>query len=473
VIAQTVEPSSLDPHNCYELTAMRVYMNIFDALIRADAQGQLHPSLAESWEISPDGLAYTFKLRQGVQFHNGDPFTASDVKYSFDRAMASAYCLEATEPMDSVEVLDDYTVQVNMKYSYPPQLNFFSTTYLTVVNKNIVEERGADFSVNPAGAGTGAYQFGNWNKGVSVTLNANEAYFGGKPAIATVVYRVIPEESAGAIAVESGDVDVFLQPSTVDVPNLRNNPNLTVYESESYYCEYLAMNMKAAPFDQLKVRQAVAHAIDKGDLILAAVDGIGGSPTGTVVSPKSFGYNQNLAEPYPYDPEKAKQLLAEAGFPNGFSCTITAIEGARRKAAEAYQAALAAIGINATINIMESGAFYDYAAKGNGEIYMAGMTALPADGDPILNSCFSSALLGVTNYSSYESSVFDGLLNQERGAADPGRRKEILQEMQQLIYDEAPLIPSYFRVTIDVCNKNLKGFEVEAHNLFYADTLSW
>ncbi|MDR2726059.1 MAG: ABC transporter substrate-binding protein, partial [Candidatus Adiutrix sp.] len=144
IIAQTVEPSSLDPHNCYELMAIRVYMNMFDSLIRADADGQLHPALAESWKISGDGLTYTFKLRRDVKFQNGDPFTAADVKYSFERAMASPFCQEATEPMDSVEVIDDHTVAVNLKFAYSPQLNFFSTTYLAIVNKKVVEERGRD-----------------------------------------------------------------------------------------------------------------------------------------------------------------------------------------------------------------------------------------------------------------------------------------------------------------------------------------
>jgi peptide/nickel transport system substrate-binding protein len=473
IIAQTVEPSSLDPHNCYELTAMRVYMNMFDALIRADADGQLHPSLAESWTISDDGKTYTFNLRQDVKFHNGDPFGAADVKYSFERAMASPYCLEATEPMESVEVVDDYTVAVKLRFSYPPQLNFFSTTYLSVINKNVVEARGGDFSINPAGAGTGAYQFSEWKKGVSVTMTANEYYFGGKPAIDTVVYRVIPEESAGAIAVESGDVDIFLQPSTVDVPNLRNNPNLTVYEAESYYCEYLAINMNIAPFDQLDVRRALSMAIDKNDIILAAVDGIGGAATGTVVSSRSFGYDPSLAEPYPYDPEKAKQLLADAGFPNGFDCSIETVDGARKKVAEAYQAALAAIGVNAAINVVENGTFWDDAAKGASPLYVVGMTALPADADPILNSCFSSTAVGATNFSFYDNQKFQALLDAERGDSNPDSRAETLRQMQQIIYNDVPVIPSYFRVTIGVCNKDLKGFQVESHNLFYADTLSW
>jgi peptide/nickel transport system substrate-binding protein len=473
IIAQTVEPSSLDPHNCYELMAMRVYMNMFDALIRADADGKLHPALAESWKISDNGLIYTFKLRRDVKFQNGDPFTATDVKYSFERAMASPFCLEAAEPLESVEIIDDHTVAVKLKYAYSPQLNFFSTTYLAIVNQKVVAERGADFSINPAGAGTGAYRFAGWKKGVSVTMTANDDYFGGRPAIKTVVYRIIPEESAGAIALEAGDVDVLLQPSTVDVPNLKKNPNLAVYEADSYYCEYLAINLNSAPFDKLEVRQALSLAIDKNDLILAAVDGLGGLPTGTIVSRRSFGYDPSLTQPYPYDPAKAKRLLADAGFPDGFECSIETVDGVRKKVAEAYQAALAAIGIKAAVNVVENGTYWDDAAKGNSPLYIAGMTALPADGDPILNTCLSVSAIGTTNFSFYQNEEFQNLLAEERREADPERRVRILRQMQQIVYRDIPLIPSYFRVTIAASNKNLKGFKVESHNLFYADTLSW
>lgn len=474
IIAQAGEPSSMDPHNCYELTAMRIYMNMFDALIRADANGQLHPSLAESWAISEDGLEYSFKLREDVQFHNGDPFTSADVVYSFERAMASPYCIEATEPMESVAAVDDYNVVVKLKYPYAPQIGFFSTTYLTIVNKNVVEERGDDFGINPAGGGTGAYQFQEWQKGVSVTMAANDAYFGGAPAIKTVVYRNISEDSAGAIAVETGDVDAFLQPSTVDVPHLRDTEGLTVYEAESYYCEFVSFNMAAEPFDKKEVREAIALCVDKNDIILAAVDGIGGVATGTIVSPRSFGYNEALAAPYPADVEKARQLLADAGLEGGFNCTITTMDNApRKKVAEVYQAAMAQIGINAEILVVESGKFYEDVAQGNGQMYVSGMTALPADADPILFSCLSTESMGVTNTSAYSNPDFDAKMAAERSDLNEETRAATLKELQQMVYDDIPLVPSYFRVSMVAANSAIQGFEVESHNLFYIDTLSW
>lgn len=472
IIAQSGEPASLDPHNCYELTAMRIYMNMFDGLLKADTDGKLHPALAKEWSISEDGLVYTFKLREDVQFHNGEAFSAKDVKYSFERAMASAYCLEATEPMDKVEIVDDYTIKVTLKYPYGPQINFFATTYLTIVNEKAVTEKGADFSINPAGAGTGAYQFSEWQKGVAVTMVANENYFEGVPAIKKVTYKNIPEASSGAIAVESGNVDIFLQPSTVDVPNLKLNDQLAIYEAESYYCEYVALNVKAAPFDKVEVRQAFALAVDKEELIIAAVDGIGGKETGTIVSPRSFGHNSSIKN-YEYNVEKAKALLAKAGLPNGFSCKITTTDGARKKVAEVYQAALSEIGVKAEVVVLESGAYYDDAAKGNGQIYVGGMTALPADGDPIIYSCLATQAIGVTNYSNYSSAALDKLMTEERSSTDPAVREKALKDIQQIIYDEVPLIPSYFRVTINVGNKNIKGLKVEAHNLFYVNELSW
>ena len=472
IIAQAGEAPSMDPHNCYDSLAMRIYMHMFEGLLRSDETGQLHPALAESYEISDDGLVYTFHLRQDVKFQNGDPFTAKDVKYSFDRACASSFCAEAAAPIASTEVVDDYTVNVTLKYPYEAQLPFFATTYLSIINENVVNEQGDDFSINPGLSGTGPYQFESWEKGSAVTLVRNENYYGEKPALRTVVYKNITEASAGDIAVESGDVDIYLHPSTVDIPTLQEGGKVAVYDKDSYYVEYLGFNMNVAPFDKKEVREAIALCFDKDSIVTVAVDNIGGTVAGSFAGPLEFGHDDSLT-PYPHDVEKAKELLAQAGYPDGFSCTITAVDGPRKKSAEAIQAALLEIGIQAEVEILESGAFFDAAAKGDVEIYLTGMTTLAADADPIIYTCFSTDTIGVTNYSFYSNPEMDELLMDSRADRDSASREQKLKQIQEIIYEDIPAVPLYFRKTINIANPDLKGLVVEPNNFLNVANLSW
>lgn len=472
ILAQAGEPPSMDPHNCYDSLAMRIYMHSFERLLKSDESGQLHPQLAESYEISEDGLVYTFKLRKDVKFQNGDPFTAKDVKYSFDRACASAFCAEAAAPIQSTETVDDYTVKVTLKYPYEAQLPFFATTYLSIVNQKVVEEKGNDFSVDPGLSGTGPYQFVKWDKGSAVTLVANESYYGTKPAIKNVVYKIITEASAGDIAVESGDVDVYLHPSTVDIPSLKDGGKVAVYEKDSYYVEYLGFNVKKAPFDKKEVREAISLCFDKSGIVAVAVDDIGGTVAGSFVGPLEFGYDESLT-PYELNLEKAKELLSQAGYADGFDCTISTVDGPRKKAAEAIQASLREIGINASIDILESGAFFDTAMKGNVELFITGMTTLAADADPMIYTCFSTDTVGVTNFSNYSNPAMDTLMMDSRADRVADSRKAKLQQIQKMIYEDIPAVPLYFRKTINIANKDLKGLVVEPNNFLDVAKLSW
>lgn len=472
IIAQAGEPISMDPHNCYNSTSMRVYMNIFDSLTVTDAQGIVHPSLAKSWDVSEDGKEYIFYLRDDVKFHNGDPFTAKDVKYSFDRAVPSPYTIEATDPIETTEIIDDYTVKVTLKYPYQPQIMFFASTYLAIINENVVNERGEDFSINPAGAGTGPYKFESWEKGVSVSLVANEDYFAGAPSIKKVSYQNISESSAGDIAVETGDVDIYLHPSTVDIPLLKENADVKVYEADSFYCEFVGFNVNKAPFDNKLVRQAINYSIDKEDVVLVSVDGIGGTVAATHVPSLSLGHDSSI-KPYEKDIEKAKELLAEAGYPDGFECTIKVNSEPRKKTAEAFQAAMAEIGIKLEILILESGAFYDEVMSGDCDMFACGMCSLAADADPSLYTSFSSNSIGITNYANYSNEEVDKLLMEERQSTNNKVRIEKFIKIQEILDDELPQIPLYFRKTINIANKNVKGIEVEANNFLRASNLSW
>lgn len=472
VIAQVGEAPSLDPHNCYDSVAMRVYMHMFEGLLKSNEKGELQPGLAESYTISDDGLVYTFELRKDVKFQNGDPFTSKDVKFSFDRAVASPFCAEAAAPIASTEVDGDYKVIVTLKYPYEAQLPFFATTYLSIINEKVLNEQGKDFSINPGLSGTGSYQFEKWEKGVAVTLKANENYYGTKPAIPNVVYKNISEASAGDIAVESGDVDVYVHPSTVDIPKLKADGKVAVYEKDSYYVEYLAFNMEKEPFNKKEVREAIALCFNKNDIVTVAVDDIGGSVAGSFVGPLEVGHDPSLT-PYEKNIEKAKELMKQAGYENGFSCTISCVDGPRKKSAETIQASLREIGITASVDILEGGAFTDAAMKGNVELCLTGMTTLAADADPILYTCFSTDNVGVTNFSRYSSKKFDDLIMASRSDRDSANRTKTLQEAQKIIYDDIPAVPLYFRKTINIANKNVKGLEVEPNNFLNAANLSW
>lgn len=350
-IGMTLEPPTLDPTSGAAQAIREVtYLNIFEGLLSIDRDGKLRPCLAQSWSLSPDGLTYTFKLRTDATFHDGSKFDSSHVKFTFQRAVAA----ESTNaqrwiftPIAGIATPDAATVVITLK---APAANFlYGLAWGDAII--VAPSSAADNKTKPVG--TGPYKFARWNRGDRLEFERNDAWWGGKAAIARVIFRFIPDPQAQIAAIRSGDVDALTNLGAPEaLPQLKADAKLKVSIGNTEGETILAMNNAKAPFNNIKVRQAISHALDR-KTIATGVFGFDVSLIGSHFSPLHPAY-VDLTEVYPYDVAKAKALLAEAGFPNGFSCTLKLPPPAyARRSGEIIAALLAQIGITATIEPLE------------------------------------------------------------------------------------------------------------------------
>jgi peptide/nickel transport system substrate-binding protein len=314
-----LEPPNLDPTaGAAAAIDEIVYANVFEGLTRIDRTGSVQPALARSWEISEDGLTYVFDLVEGATFHDGAELTAEDVVFSFERAMAedSQNAQKGLfEPIESVEAVDPATVRITLKR--PTGDFLFNMGWGDAV---IVDPASAETNAtNPVG--TGPFVFDQWVKGDSVTLTRNPDYWGEPVALVSATFKFIADPTAGLAALMAGDIDAapnWGSPETV--PQLEADPRFEVVMGSTEGETILSTNNARAPFDELKVRQAMAHAIDRQAIIDGAMFGVG-TPIGTHFAPHREAY-LDLTDMYGHDPEKARALLEEAGYPDGFEATL-------------------------------------------------------------------------------------------------------------------------------------------------------
>jgi len=346
-IGMQLEPPNLDPTaGAAAAIDEVVYANVFEGLTRFGPDGAVLPALAESWEIAPDGLSWVFNLREGVSFHDGLPFTAEDVVFSFDRAMAEDSTNAQKQLFDGINevtAIDDTTVEIGL--DAPKGSLLFNLAWGDAV---IVSPASAETNKsNPVG--TGPFRFSNWVQGDRIELVRNEDYWGAKPALEKVTFKFISDPTAAFAAMMAGDLDAFPNyPAPENLAQFEADPRFSVIVGSTEGETILAMNNARPPFDDIRVRRAIAHAIDRQAIIDGAMFGYG-TPIGSHFAPHSPAYEDLTAESA-YDPELAKALLAEAGYPEGFSTTLTLPPPSyARRGGEIVASQLRAVGIEAEI----------------------------------------------------------------------------------------------------------------------------
>ncbi|HRW13630.1 ABC transporter substrate-binding protein [Amaricoccus sp.] len=346
-IGMQLEPPNLDPTaGAAAAIDEVVYANVFEGLTRFGPDGAVLPALAESWEIAPDGLSWVFNLREGVSFHDGLPFTAEDVVFSFDRAMAEDSTNAQKQLFDGINevtAIDDTTVEIGL--DAPKGSLLFNLAWGDAV---IVSPASAETNKsNPVG--TGPFRFSNWVQGDRIELVRNEDYWGAKPALEKVTFKFISDPTAAFAAMMAGDLDAFPNyPAPENLAQFEADPRFSVIVGSTEGETILAMNNARPPFDDIRVRRAIAHAIDRQAIIDGAMFGYG-TPIGSHFAPHSPAYEDLTAESA-YDPELAKALLAEAGYPDGFSTTLTLPPPSyARRGGEIVASQLRAVGIEAEI----------------------------------------------------------------------------------------------------------------------------
>lgn len=425
VLGVVLEPPHLDPTAGAAAAIDEIlYANVFEGLTRIGPSGEVLPALAESWTISDDGKVYTFKLHKGVKFHDGTDFDAEDVKFSLDRARAPD-SVNAQKGLfaaiDTVEVIDPETVQVTLKH--PQGAFLYNMGWGDAV---IVAPESAD-SNKEKPIGTGPFRFEHWAKGSAVTLVKSDNYWGDPVALDKVEFRFIPDAAAAVPAVLSGDVQAFPFFPADAVSQVEGNPQLKVVIGSTEGETILAMNNKKPPLDNLKVRQAISYALDREAIIDGASGGLG-QPIGSHVSPSSKAY-VDLTGRYPHDAAKARELLKEAGFENGFKTTLKLPPPAyARDGGQIIASQLRNVGIEADIIPVEWAQWLDQVfTKKDYDLTIVSHTE-PNDIDIYSRPEY---------YFNYQNPEFNKVIEELNLTSDEATRNSLLAKAQNILADDA------------------------------------
>ena len=466
--AQGADVTSLDPHQGKETPAVEVTCQIFDTLVVVNPEtNEIEPQIAESWE-QVDELTYVFKIRQGIKFHDGSDLTAEDVKFSLDRAINSAAVSYIVDFIDTVTVDDEYTVTVKTKAPFAPALRNLAIPFAAIVPKAVVEADEAAFILNPVGSGP--YQFVEWKQNDHVTLKAFDDYYAGKPATENLIMKVIPETSQRSIALETGEIDLAYDMAVNDVAKLKDSTELTVYEIPSLTCWYISMNMNKEPFNNPLVREALSYAIDR-QLIIDTINAGSGQPADAIIAPGVFGYYSTGVREY--DPEKAKELLAEAGYPDGFETSLWVNDNQSRiEMCQAIQNMFQQIGVECAVEVLEFGSYISRTTNGEHDMAYFGWTTSSADADYSYYSLEHSTQQGAAgNRSFIADPEVDALIEEARTNSDEATRTELYKELAIKLDEINNNIPVFYSSINVGASQKVEGFVMDANGYHNLDTV--
>ncbi|EEB72179.1 peptide/opine/nickel uptake family ABC transporter, periplasmic substrate-binding protein [Ruegeria sp. R11] len=450
-VALQLEPPHLDPTSAAAGAIDQVlYSNVFEGLTRFMGDGSVVPGLAESWEISEDGLTYTFRLQDGVTFHDGTTMDAEDVKFSLDRARAedSTNAQKALfADIASVDVVDPLTVQITL--SQPNGNLLFNLAWGDAV---IVAPESID-TIKTAPVGTGAFTFTNWVQGDRIDLARNPNYWGEAPALSAATFKFISDPTAAFAAMMAEDVDAFSGfPAPENLPQFEADPRFQVLVGSTEGETILSINNKQAPFDNPKVRAAVAHAIDRQAIIDGAMFGYG-TPIGTHFAPHNPAY-VDLTGTSAHDPEKARALLAEAGLADGFTTTLHLPPPSyARRGGEIIAAQLAEVGITAEIINVEWAQWLETVFRGKN----FGLSIV-SHTEPMDIGIYARP----DYYFQYDNAAFQDLMAELTGTTDPDARTKMLQQAQEIIANDYVNGFLFQLASLSVAKADLQGLWANA-----------
>lgn len=465
IVAMISEPASLDVARVPDVPSYWVIEQTGNRLVRFNEDMELEPELAESWEWLDD-LTLEFYLREGVVFHNGEPFTAHDVKYTLERRLDPALgspnaAFVRQIDLDTVEIIDDYTIRFSTQSPFVPILNNLAHSSGIILNQKAVEKYGEDYGQNPVG--TGPFKFVEWASGDYVRLERFDDYWEGPALVDELEFRFIEQAANRTIELETGRVHIAEDIAPSDLQRIENHPQIDLIRDLDLMVSYAGMNNKRAPFDDIRVRQAMNYAIDVETLVEAVYEGLGTKAQApvnfTILDPE-----ETLADikQYPYDPAKAQELLAEAGYPDGFEFTlITDMFDQRVNTAEIMQAYLSMIGVRMNIEIVEWSVLLDRAGN-RGDYDMMLLSWTSSSGDPEMSTrpFYSGAHGGGGNRVWYTNEKVDELLEAGMRETDPIKRYNLYREAQIIIAEEAPWVFIQFGEQAIGVRKEVSGFVI-------------
>jgi peptide/nickel transport system substrate-binding protein len=467
-IVQGADITTTDPFQIQAIKGM--HASIYDQLVVRDANFKIIPWLATSWE-NPDAVTWVFKLRQGVKFHNGEPFTAASVKWSFERFVApetkNIYA-SLLGPVSEVQVVDDYTVRVITKEPFPAlQENLAFGVFIGPAET--MKKEGEEFFKKPVG--TGPFKFVSWAPGEKLVVENAGSHFGGDPKVKTVVWQPITEGATRVAALRTGQADLIANVSPTQIPELEGQSGIQVVKTPSQSFLVLIMNSGRPPFNDKRVRQAMNFAIDKEAIIKTLLGG-NGTVAPAPAGPAHEGYDPNLKVMYPYDPERAKKLLADAGVGSGFSVTLDTPDGRYlqdKPIAEAIAGMLAKVGVQAKVNPYEWGAFVKLLQEKTSDILLiqqGGSTT-----DALYPACFHSKIKGLP-WLGYANPEVDAVIEKARSTINAEERNKTYGEMIRLVQEDAPWVYLHYQTNIFGIRDRVKGFGPRPDNEILVQPMS-
>src|SRR5882724_13516635 len=473
VIGLLAEPVTMDPAQVTDLNSARVTKRIFEGLVAQELGSyKLIPGLARTWDISKDGLTYTFNLRPNVTFHDGTPFNAEAVKFCYERQLneEGPYYKTGTYPyvkgflgnVQSIEVVNPLTVQIKLKTPLTPFLQYLAHQSLFIYSPEALKKWGKDIVKHPVG--TGPFKLETWEPGVKVVLARNDQYWGGAPKIRQAIYVPIIEAQARLAAIKTGEIDLTMDVPPDSLDDLRRDPNVVVAESNSSAAWYIALNTRHPVLKDRRVRQALNYAVNKDAIIRDILKSTAIVSRGPL-SPVYGVCHEESVQKYPFDLEKARALLKDAGYAGGFELTFLVPESGSGmqspvEMATVIQANLAAVGVKAKIQTLEWGAYLKKFLEGPD---MAEMSWNPSIGDPdhmMYMLLSSDRFPPAFNAGFYQNDKVDDLLRRGRTTTDEKARVPLYKEAQKVVVEDAPWIFVDHGKQVIIHRKRVQGFKL-------------
>ncbi len=471
-------PTTLDPALITDVMGGAIAAKIFNGLVRFNDSLDIIPDLAETWQLSPDRRTYTCRLRKDATFSSGRPVTASDFQYSFERVLDPATKAPMTWTLDriagardmlagrsrhasGIRVMDDRTLQLTLERPFGPFLALLGMTTAYVVPREEVVRLGADFGSHPAGSGP--FLLTEWKHGQQITLSARKDYHEGAPRLRGIVYRVIPEDLTAVMEFETGGLDALEIPAsehrryTTD-PKWRGR----VFSSPGLNCYYLGLNCRRPPFNDQRIRQALNMAIDRKRILETVYEKRGVLAIGPIPPPLwKYGMGPKADEGYPYDPQRAKRIISEAGLASSHIKIFISSEQEVLDVVEVIQQYLAQAGLRADIIQLDWSAYKEALNKGQADAFWLSWWADYPDPENFFYPLFYSTNAGPAgNRTFFSDRVFDRLVDTAQATFDEHERYRIYEQADRRIMSEAPWVFMWHRANFYVVQPRVKDFRV-------------
>jgi ABC-type transport system substrate-binding protein len=492
VIAIGADQTGLDPQTVQNNESGFVMSTIYDSIVNyKPGSSEVGPGLAESWTISPDGKVYTFKFRRNVKFHDGTPMNARTVAEDLDRAInPNNPCYVLNRKVDTyddftfgsvkdgnvvkMDVLDDVTLRFTLPKPNAPFLSSLAMVWQGIVSPAATKQYNCDAGQHPVG--TGPFKFVEAVRNDHITVDANPDYWGGKPKVDRIIFRIIPESATRVLALERNEVQILADVLPADYARIEKNATLKLYRQAGLTILGVAMSNDLGPFKDKRVRQAMNYAVDKEAINKGLYGGATTASQG--IPPVLWGYAKNV-QPYPYDVNKAKALLKDAGFPNGFSTEMMVSANPRgynpiggAKLGEAVQGYLAKVGVNVKISQYEWGAYLDRFRHTPWEGFaIAGWSGDNGDPDNFLGDLFEWDTAAnkprVNDTGRHHNPEYDKLMEQGRETTDQAKRVQIYEKANQILHDDAAWIFINHTNQVRAARANVRGFQLNPLQMFF------